>query len=107
DLKYFKQVTMGKPVIMGRKTFESIGKPLPGRTNIVVSSNPDFRPQGAIVVPDPKMALEEAARAEGGQEEIMIIGGASLYEAFMKVATRVYVTELHDSFKADTYFPSL
>lgn len=107
DLQYFKRITMGRPIIMGRKTYESIGKPLPGRTNIVISKNPDFHAEGVIVAPDPRRALEEAAKTEGGREEIMIIGGASVYESFMKAANRVYITELHDSFKADTYFPSL
>lgn len=103
DLKRFKRITMGKPIVMGRKTHESIGKPLPGRTNIVVSGNPAYRAAGCIVVPSLPAAIDAAQQAQ----EIMIIGGARLYEQAMPLAHRIYLTEVHASFSGDTWFPSI
>jgi dihydrofolate reductase len=107
DLRYFKRVTMGKPVVMGRKTFESIGKPLPGRTNIVVSRNPDFHAEGVRVVKDLMMAravCESFAIVEG-IEEVMVIGGAQIYEQALPMADRLYLTEVHAEVAGDALFP--
>ncbi len=107
DLKYFKRVTMGKPVVMGRKTFESIGKPLPGRTNIVVSRNPEFHAEGIRVVKDLMMAravCQSFAIVEG-IEEVMVIGGAQIYEQSLPMADRLYLTEVHADVEGDACFP--
>ena len=84
DLRYFKSVTMGKPIIMGRKTFESIGRPLPGRPNLVVSRNPEFRPEGVEVFGSLEAAVAHAETLPG--DEAMVIGGAGLYEAALAIA---------------------
>lgn len=103
DLKFFKETTMGKSIIMGRKTFESLPKALPGRKNIVISRNPDFSAPGAVVVTDTEAALKESET-----EEVFIIGGASIYEAFFPLATRLYITEVNFSCeKADVFFPDV
>lgn len=109
DLAHFKRVTMGKPMLMGRRTFESIGRALPGRDSIVVTRDPDWQGEGAIVAHDLKSGLQKAAAAAKarGVSEIAVIGGASLYEALMPHAHILYVTELHSRFDADTYFPSI
>jgi dihydrofolate reductase len=91
---------MGKPVIMGRKTFESIGRPLDGRRNIVVTRNADFHPQGVTVVGNVDEAL-----ARAGDLEAMVIGGASLYAQTLPLADRMYLTEIHAEFEGDTRFP--
>lgn len=102
DLKYFKEMTMGKPMIMGRKTYDSIGRPLPGRRNIVITRNEDFTAEGIEVVG----SLEEALALVEGEEEVMIIGGAQIFEQSMAIADRLYITFIDHSFKGDTYFPS-
>ena len=88
DLRRFKSLTMGKPVIMGRKTYESIGKPLPGRSNIVVTRDPDYRAQGCQVV----HSLDQALEAGAGHAEVMVIGGAELYRQALGRAQRMYLT---------------
>lgn len=103
DLKRFKQVTMGKPVVMGRKTYESIGQPLAGRHNIVVTGNRHFRASGCTVV----HSIKEALDAAGDAEEVMIIGGARLYEQFLPLAERLYLTLIKESFDGDVYFPEI
>lgn len=105
DLRYFKSVTMGKPIIMGRKTFDSIGRPLPGRTNIVVSRNPDFSFKGVDVFNRLEAAVSHAEGLVGA--EIMVIGGAGLYEAALPTADRIYLTEVHFAVDGDVFFPSL
>ena len=109
DLKRFKAVTMGKPLIMGRRTFDSIGRPLPGRANIVLTRDADFSPEGVLVVHDPDAALEVAEQEAGraGADEIMVIGGAGIYDLFLDRASRIYLTEVHDSPPGDTRFPPL
>lgn len=102
DLKYFKKTTMGKPIIMGRKTYESIGRPLPGRKNIIVTRNRHFKAEGCIVV----HSIEDALSA-AGEGEVMVIGGAQLYEQLLPVADRLYVTLLETQFEGDTYFPEI
>ncbi len=108
DLKHFKAVTLGKPVIMGRKTFDSIGKPLPGRTNIVITRRTDYQPDGAIVVRDLEAALEAGRQAAEKSDvpEVMVIGGAQIYALTLEQADRLYVTEIHGEFEGDAYFPS-
>lgn len=102
DLKYFKEMTMGKPMIMGRKTYDSIGRPLPGRRNIVITRNKDFAADGIEVVG----SLEEALALVEGEEEVMIIGGAQIFEQSMAIANRLYITFINHRFKGDTYFPA-
>lgn len=101
DLKHFRSITMGKPIIMGRRTHESIGKPLPGRENIVLTRNPDYRAEGCTVLHD-EDALMLHCRYE---QEIMIIGGAELYRAFLPKAGLIYLTEVHTRLNGDTFFP--
>lgn len=102
DLKRFKQLTLGHPMIMGRKTFESIGKPLPGRTSIVVTRNADFAVEGVIVAHSLEDALLLAA--EKDDEEIFIVGGGELYRQSQEIATRLYLTKVHTTIEGDTYF---
>jgi dihydrofolate reductase len=107
DLKYFKQTTMGKPVIMGRKTYESIGKPLPGRTNIVITRQADYQPEGVKVVSSVEAARElaESVCLIDGQEEAMIMGGAEIYALALPHTDRLYLTEVHADVDGDAFFP--
>ncbi len=109
DLRHFRQVTLGKPVVMGRKTYDSIGRPLPGRCNIVVSGDPAFAPEGVTVCRGLADALAEARRVaiETGAAEIMVIGGATLYTAALPLARRLYLTRVHAVFEGDVLFPEL
>lgn len=104
DLKYFKRVTMGCCIIMGRKTWESIGRPLPGRTNIVVTTNPDYLAEGARVVHslEEAIALAEAVALIDGAEEAFIIGGADLYQRALPLADRFHLTRVHAEVDGDT-----
>jgi dihydrofolate reductase len=109
DLKRFKALTLGRPVVMGRKTFLSIGKPLPGRTNIVVTRDPGFRADGAVVVHSVEAALE-AARADAsrrGAGEVMVIGGTEIFEQTMALADRLEITHVHAQPEGDVYFPTI
>ncbi|MCB1863908.1 MAG: dihydrofolate reductase [Chromatiales bacterium] len=103
DMAHFRELTIGKPVIMGRRTFESLREPLPRRTNIVVTRNPAFRADGAVVVID----LDAALAAAGAVPEVMIIGGAQIYAMALPLATRIYRTEIDAAFQGDTWFPDL
>ncbi|HYW91741.1 MAG TPA: dihydrofolate reductase [Gammaproteobacteria bacterium] len=103
DLAYFRRVTMGKAVVMGRRTFESIGRALPGRDNIVLTRDPRYAPQGVKVARDIAGALALA----GEPEEVMILGGAQVYEALLHRVDRIYLTEVHGEFDADVRFPEL
>ena len=96
DMQRFRALTMGKPVVVGRKTFETFGKPLAGRTNIVVSRRQDYRPEGAIVVNslDAALALAEDTAREAGGDEVMILGGGEIYAAAMDRADRLYITHV-------------
>jgi dihydrofolate reductase len=105
DLRRFKQLTLGKPVLMGRKTYESIGKPLPGRTNIVITRQDDYEAAGCRVAHSPEAALD-IAETVAGPEIAMVIGGADIYDALMPKADRLYLTVLYDAFGGDTFFPS-
>lgn len=102
DLKHFRNLTWGKPIIMGRKTFESIGKPLPQRDNIVLTQNPHFVGQGCQAMADVTTVLTFTQH----HPESFIIGGASVYQQFLPYAHRLYITWIHAQFKGDTYFPS-
>lgn len=101
DLKHFKKITMGNPIIMGRRTHESIGRPLPGRRNIVITSQPGYQAEGCEVVDSPAEALNLTADSE----EVMIMGGASLYREFLPMAQRLYITRVEATLPGDTYFP--
>ncbi|MGH1470499.1 MAG: type 3 dihydrofolate reductase [Cellvibrionaceae bacterium] len=109
DLKYFKKMTMSKPIIMGRKTFESIGKALPGRKNIVVTRKKNWTSEGVIVVHTFNDALQIGASfaLNDKSEEVMVIGGAQIYNEALPKAQRVYLTRIHAEFVGDTFFPEL
>ena len=101
DLAFFKRTTMGKPIIMGRKTFDSIGRPLPGRRNIVITRDPEFSAEGCEVV----HSIEAALAGCSEHDELMLIGGATLYEQTLDQVSCLYVTRIHHSFSGDTWFP--
>jgi dihydrofolate reductase len=103
DLKHFKMLTMGKPIIMGRRTYESIGRPLPGRDNIVISGDRQYRAEGCLVV----HSIEQALRSAGGAEEAMIIGGAELYRQTLADADRLYLTLVRAKPEGDAWFPMI
>lgn len=105
DLKFFKDKTVGHAVIMGRKTYESIGRPLQNRTNIIVSRQTGFSAPGCSVVDSLEQALDVARGLN--ETEAFIIGGQSLYEQGLKFADKIYLTRVHGEFRGDTYFPSL
>lgn len=110
DLRFFKRTTMGKPVVMGRKTWESLPNgALPGRTNIVVTRDRAYRADGAEIVNDAGLALElaRAAALAAGQEEVMVIGGAEIYAILLDRTDRLYITEVDAEPEADAFFPSL
>lgn len=102
DLRYFKEITMGKSIVMGRITFESIGRPLPGRKNIVLTRNVDYTASGCIITHSIEEALEAA-----GEGEVMVVGGAILYRQLIAKANRIYLTEIDTTFDGDTYFPNI
>jgi len=109
DLKYFRSVTMNKPLVMGRKTYASIGKPLPGRTNIVVTRQTDFAEPGVLVAPGIDQALS-AARGDAlrrGTNEIAVIGGTEIFTQTLPIADRIALTLVHASPPGDTYFPPI
>lgn len=104
DLKHFKEITTGHPIIMGRKTFESIGRPLPNRTNIIITRNRNYSIENAKVVHSLNEALELAKEID---ENIFIIGGGKIYEQAIDFADILEVTEVHENFEGDTYFPEI
>lgn len=105
DLKHFRQLTTGHYIIMGRKTYESIGKPLPNRTSVIITRNTDYKAEGGVVVESIEEALEKAKGA--GEKEVFIIGGAQIYEQTISMANRIYLTKIDADFEADTFFPKL
>lgn len=107
DLRYFKRVTMGKPIIMGRKTWESIGRPLPGRTNIVITRDQNFQAAGVRVVHslDDALRLAEHIGVIEGAEEAVVIGGAEIYALALPKAERLYLTQVHAEVDGDAWFP--
>lgn len=104
DLAHFKRVTLGKPVLMGRKTFESIGRPLPGRRNLVISRNPGYQAEGIEVVDSVEVAL--ALLVSSAVEELMVIGGGHLYAEMLPSADRLYLTQIDLAVEGDTRFPA-
>jgi dihydrofolate reductase len=102
DLKRFKQSTLGKPILMGRKTFESIGRPLPGRANLVLTRDRDWHAGGVI----PVHSVEEALRQTRTCDELVAIGGAEIYRLLLPLARRIYLTHVHADISGDTYFPA-
>ena len=103
DLKTFKRLTLGKPVVMGRKTWESIGRPLPDRHNVVMTRSSDFEAPGASVVDSVEAALDLLA----GADDVMIIGGGAIYREFLEFADRIFLTEVDAEVEGDVRFPSL
>jgi dihydrofolate reductase len=106
DLRRFRRLTMGKPIIMGRRTFESIGKPLPGRLNIVVSRTPPELPPGVKTAPDLDAALA-IADAEPGADEVMIVGGGEIYRAMLPRADKLYITHVATEPEGNVTFPPI
>lgn len=105
DLKYFKQTTMGKPVIMGRKTFDSIGRALPGRLNIVVSRNSQLNlPEGVLLAASVKEAIDLARQHKPEAQEIMVMGGEQIYRQAFPLADKLYLTKVHSDVQGDAYF---
>ena len=100
DLKRFKEITSGHPIIMGRKTFESIGQPLPNRTNIIITRDPEYSAEGAVIVYSLNEALQKASDGE-----VFIIGGGQIYQEAIKIANKLYLTIVEGNPDADTFFP--
>jgi dihydrofolate reductase len=109
ELRHFRRITMGKPLIMGRKTFASLKKPLQGRDNIVLTRAPEFAADGAhhAATLDEVIDLARKCAEARGADEIMVIGGAQIYEATLALARRIYLTRIHAAPEGDTYFPAL
>lgn len=103
DLQHFKRLTMGKPIVMGRLTWESLGRPLPGRHNIVLTRDPAYRAEGASVV----HSIDAALAAAGAVDEVMVIGGAALYRTLLARAARLYLTRIDAAFDGDAWFPEI
>lgn len=105
DLKYFKEITTGHHIIMGRKNYESIGRPLPNRTSIIITRNKDYKAEGCIIV----HSLDEALKIanQNGETEAFIIGGGEIYKNSMELTDKIYYTEVHETFEADTFYPEL
>ena len=104
DLKHFKEITSGHPIIMGRKTYESIGNPLPNRTNIVISRKKDWFEEGILIVGSIKEAIKFGQKID---EDIFIIGGGNIFEQTMDIADKLEVTEIKTNIEADTFFPKI
>ena len=107
DLKHFKEITMGKPVIMGRKTYESMGRLLPGRQNIIISHNPAYAVDGATTTRSLQEAIIAAEQVCGKNNEFFVIGGGEIFQFALAKAHRIYLTLIHHSFEGDAYFPEL
>jgi dihydrofolate reductase len=111
DLKNFKKITTGKMIVMGRKTFESIGRPLPDRANVVITRDTNFKPDGVIVINDPMMAFDLALEAETDLEvedfEMMVIGGGEIFNFFLPYTQKIYLSEVQYDGPADVYFPQI
>jgi len=103
DLKRFKEITMDKPILMGRKTFESIGHPLPGRTNIIISRNKAYSPSGCQVY----SSIDQALKEHENTAEIMVIGGSGIYKALLPLTDRIYLTQINSTFEGDVFFPEM
>lgn len=104
DLRHFKNLTMGHPMLMGRKTFEAIGRPLPGRTSLIITRQPDFEAEGCIVAHSVQEGIEKAKELD---EHVSVIGGAEIYRQALPLTDTIYLTRLHHTFEGDTFFPEL
>ncbi|MBU8878949.1 dihydrofolate reductase [Bacillus sp. FJAT-29790] len=104
DLKFFKRTTMGHPIAMGRKTWDSIGRPLPGRENIVITRNPAFTCDGCTVLNSVDALVEYSSNKD---DEVFVIGGAEIFKVILPSVDRLYLTRIHDKFEGDTFFPEL
>lgn len=102
DLKHFKTLTMGHHIVMGRKTFESIGRPLPGRTTVIVSRDPNYQVEGCLTAP----SIDAAIAACGDDPEVFFVGGANLYGQVLARADRLYLTEIQADYEGDAHFPA-
>ena len=108
DLQRFKKITMGKPIVMGRKTWESLGRPLPGRLNVVVSRQAEYAlPEGAVLVHSIDEAIALVAEQQPTNTEVMVIGGAEIYQQALLQADRLYITHVYADVKGDAFFPSV
>jgi dihydrofolate reductase len=109
DLKKFKEITDNRPIIMGRKTWDSIGRPLPNRDNIIISRNANLEIEGGIIClsPDEAISIAKIKANERGCEEIMVIGGGYIYQEFMSIADKLYITEVDLEIEGDAYFPKI
>lgn len=105
DLKFFKETTVGHSILMGRKTYEAIGRPLPNRTNVVLTRDPSFHPEGVVVVHSVEEALEKYAGKDA--EELMVIGGAEIFRQLLPAADKLILTHIDHVFEADTFFPEV
>jgi dihydrofolate reductase len=105
DLKFFKQLTSGHHILMGRKTYQSIGKPLPNRTNMIITADQNFEAPSCLVFTDINKAIEEAMQAN--EHELFIIGGAQIYKLAMPLVNKIYLTKIDASFDGDTFFPEI
>lgn len=105
DLKHYKNVTMGHHMIMGRRTYESIGRPLPGRVTVIVTRDKNYKAEGCVVVHSITEAIEVARRA--GDNEACIVGGAEIFNQAMDITDKIYLTIVHETFEADTFYPEL
>ncbi|WJE54767.1 dihydrofolate reductase [Bacillus cereus] len=103
ELQYVKKTTMGHPLIMGRKNYEAIGRPLPGRRNIIVTRNMNYHVEGCEIA----QSVEEVFELCKNEEEIFIFGGAQIYELFLPYVNKLYITKIHHSFEGDTFFPEM
>ncbi|MEO6883189.1 MAG: dihydrofolate reductase [Bacteroidia bacterium] len=103
DLQHFKKITMGHTIVMGRKTFESIGKPLPGRVSIIITRNKNYTAEGCIVV----NSLEEALQKNTSEKDFFIIGGAEIFNQSMHLAQKIYFTKIFHAFEGDCFFPKI
>jgi dihydrofolate reductase len=104
DLKRFRQITMGSPILMGRKTYESIGRPLPGRTNVIISRDPFYKQEGCLVFNDIETAIKNCCQKF---QEIFVIGGSELYKSILPKADTLYVTLINKEFSGDAFFPEI
>ncbi|NEM97316.1 dihydrofolate reductase [Pontibacter burrus] len=104
DMRFFKNLTMGHPIVMGRKTYESIGKPLPGRTTVIITRQHDFEAPGCIVVNSIDEAITQAQTID---QDVYIIGGAEIYKQALNKVDTIYLTQVHHAFEGDTFFPEI
>lgn len=105
DLQHYKALTMGHHLIMGRKTYQSIGRPLPGRTTIIITHNPAYKPTGCLIAHSYEQALELAR--DSGETEVFVVGGGQIYRQAISTANRIYLTQVHASFETDVSFPTI